>query len=318
MIGNRIRWVHSCIVFLALVLLATAVQAGPNVVTYYHLDALGSPAAATDRSGNLKWEEHYFPFGIRILNDPASDNQKVWYTGKVQDKESGLVYMNARYYDPNVGRFYSVDPVEFTSENPMSFNRYLYANNNPYKYNDPTGEFINNIVGGVLASIQNIALQNLEISLGLRDQFSYTELAVDTAIGAATSGLSAVKNSGRVAAITAKLKTNTPGKKGAGSGGRGQQVGSIINKDGSTTASAIKEKAESLGFKPVQTEGGPLKLVDENGVARVTIKGGSQRTPGSANPHVELKDSNGQRVNPAGESVTRKSPENHTPIVNNL
>ncbi|MCK6265884.1 hypothetical protein KP803_21745 [Vibrio sp. ZSDE26] len=49
-------------------------------------------------------------------------------------------------------------------------------------------------------------------------------------------------------------------------------------------------------------------------MARVTIKGGSQRTPGSDGPHVELKTSSGQRVSPAGEPVTRMSPENHTPI----
>ena len=55
-------------------------------------------------------------------------------------------------------------------------------------------------------------------------------------------------------------------------------------------------------------------MVDENGVARVTIKGGSQRAPDSASPHVELKDSNDQRVSPSGKPVTRKSPENHTPI----
>ena len=49
--------------------------------------------------------------------------------------------MQARYYDPVIGRFYSNDPVGWTPENPvMSFNRYLYVNNNPYKYTDPTGK----------------------------------------------------------------------------------------------------------------------------------------------------------------------------------
>ena len=50
--------------------------------------------------------------------------------------------MQARYYDPIIGRFYSNDPVGFTPSNPMSFNRYLYVNNNPYKYTDPNGEFL--------------------------------------------------------------------------------------------------------------------------------------------------------------------------------
>ena len=48
--------------------------------------------------------------------------------------------MKARYYDHNIGRFLSNDPVGFTTDNPMMFNRYAYAYDNPYKYNDPDGE----------------------------------------------------------------------------------------------------------------------------------------------------------------------------------
>ncbi len=48
--------------------------------------------------------------------------------------------MQQRYYDPVIGRFYSNDPVGFTASNPMMFNRYAYANNNPYKYTDPDGK----------------------------------------------------------------------------------------------------------------------------------------------------------------------------------
>jgi uncharacterized protein RhaS with RHS repeats len=47
--------------------------------------------------------------------------------------------MQARYYDPVIGRFYSNDPAGFNGNNPMTFNRYAYANNNPYKYTDPDG-----------------------------------------------------------------------------------------------------------------------------------------------------------------------------------
>lgn len=56
-----------------------------------------------------------------------------------------LIYMQARYYDPVIGRFYSNDPVDALSylSTPNSihgFNRYAYANNNPYKYTDPDGK----------------------------------------------------------------------------------------------------------------------------------------------------------------------------------
>lgn len=54
--------------------------------------------------------------------------------------------MQQRYYDPLIGRFYSNDPVDFLGHlkrgNPThGFNRYTYANNNPYKYTDPNGKF---------------------------------------------------------------------------------------------------------------------------------------------------------------------------------
>jgi len=55
--------------------------------------------------------------------------------------------MQARYYDPVIGRFYSNDPVGATAhlsnaEGVMGFNRYSYAVNNPYKYTDPDGKAV--------------------------------------------------------------------------------------------------------------------------------------------------------------------------------
>lgn len=51
-----------------------------------------------------------------------------------------MTYAQARFYDPLIGRFLSTDPVYFSDDNPFTFNRYAYANNNPYKYKDPDGE----------------------------------------------------------------------------------------------------------------------------------------------------------------------------------
>ncbi len=110
-------------------------------VTYYHNDLLGSPVAATDEAGEVIWREDYNPFGEKREASLEAEND-VGYTGHQSDDDLGLVYMQARYYDPAIGRFYSNDPVGYTNANPvMSFNRYMYANNNPYKYTDPDGRF---------------------------------------------------------------------------------------------------------------------------------------------------------------------------------
>ena len=58
--------------------------------------------------------------------------------------------MQARQYEPVIGRFYSNGPMGWTASNPiMSFNRYLYVNNNLYKYTDPNGEFVNFAIGTI-------------------------------------------------------------------------------------------------------------------------------------------------------------------------
>lgn len=85
----------------------------------------------------------YFYLGNKLV---AKESQVVTsedtpgYTGHLEDDDLQLTYMQQRYYDPVIGRFYSNDPVGFTPSNPMMFNRYAYANNNPYKYTDPDGK----------------------------------------------------------------------------------------------------------------------------------------------------------------------------------
>lgn len=123
---------------LGAVAITTAFSAQASTVTYYHNDLVGSPIAATNGSGQVIWKERYRPFGERVVKDAASSSNDVWFTSRRQD-ETGLIYMGARYYDPVVGRFISTDPKQFDEMNPHLFNRYAYANNNPYKYNDPTG-----------------------------------------------------------------------------------------------------------------------------------------------------------------------------------
>ncbi|HET6424384.1 hypothetical protein [Nocardia aurea] len=79
-------------------------------------------------------------------------------------------------------------------------------------------------------------------------------------------------------------------------------------------ASELEDFAKSQGWVRSQTENGPVKYTDSNGVVRITLKSGSGRAPGSASPHVEIRDGAGQRTDPDGNPVTRKSPGNHTPI----
>ncbi|WMS86694.1 RHS repeat-associated core domain-containing protein [Pleionea litopenaei] len=107
-----------------------------TTITFIHTDHLGSPIAATNEDGSVKWREEYQPFGKQLTNQDSDNN--VGFTGHKDDKDLGLTYMQARWYHPETGRFNSLDPLLFREVN--SFNRYVYANNNPYKYIDPDGE----------------------------------------------------------------------------------------------------------------------------------------------------------------------------------
>ena len=120
-----------------MVLMATAAHAGS--VTYVYTDPQGTPLAEADASGNITATYDYAPYGSQALGSPPNGPG---YTGHVNDPDTGLVYMQARYYDPSVGRFVSTDPVEPSAGNPFNFNRFAYANNSPIDNMDPDGRMV--------------------------------------------------------------------------------------------------------------------------------------------------------------------------------
>lgn len=136
-------------VALLAIMLNTAAVA--DTITYFHNDISGSPLVATDATGNLLWKESYKPYGDKLNRSAPRSGNKIGYHGKAHDDGTGLSYMGARYYDPALGRFMGIDPVDFQADNLHSFNRYAYANNNPYKYVDPDGRYAFLIVPALYA-----------------------------------------------------------------------------------------------------------------------------------------------------------------------
>lgn len=103
---------------------------------YYHYNFTGSTVAMTDTSGNVVNKYAYAPFG-RVAGSVESVPNLFRYAGKsgVVDDKNGLYYMRARYYDPEVGRFITKDPIGFDG----GVNLYGYVENNPTNYIDPQG-----------------------------------------------------------------------------------------------------------------------------------------------------------------------------------
>jgi len=110
-----------------------------SVVTYIHVDRLGSTVMTTDENATVLSSTRYEPYGASERSDKE---EAPGYTGHYEDPLTGMTYMQARYYDAEFGRFMSADPMLPTSGNIFNFNRYQYANNNPIMFLDPTGAVV--------------------------------------------------------------------------------------------------------------------------------------------------------------------------------
>ena len=109
-------------------------------LTYLHTDHLGSVVLQTDTNGNVVNDQRYFAFGRR-LDESGDISGEIDFTGQKQDA-TGLLYFNARYYDPQIGQFISPDTIVPDPSLLIDYNRYLYARGNPIKYNGPTGHCV--------------------------------------------------------------------------------------------------------------------------------------------------------------------------------
>lgn len=109
---------------------------GKEVWYCYHSNPTGSTAALTDMSGSVVNSYAYDPFGVPARNETVP--QPFMFVGQygVMFEPEDIYYMRARYYDPNVGRFISEDPLGFGGGD---VNLFAYVTNNPVSRIDPFG-----------------------------------------------------------------------------------------------------------------------------------------------------------------------------------
>jgi RHS repeat-associated protein len=109
-------------------------------VYYFHTDHLGSTSAMSDNEGNAYGEPvRYLPFGEVRSGDLGSLPTDHGFTGQKHSDGVGLIFMQARYYLPGLGRFASADTIVPDGSHPQDFNRYSYVRNRPLHLVDPTG-----------------------------------------------------------------------------------------------------------------------------------------------------------------------------------
>ncbi len=113
-------------------------------------DALGSTRLVANSSGAIVGREDYDAYGAQTTSGTGSS---FGFTGQQADAESGLLYLRARSYDPATGVFLQRDPYPANPTNPVTINRYTYANDNPINLVDPGGQSVGDVTGGVLTGI---------------------------------------------------------------------------------------------------------------------------------------------------------------------
>jgi RHS repeat-associated protein len=113
--------------------LAQIDSGSPEVLTYLHTDHLGTPRYATNTSGAQVWSWNNDAFGVSTPSGSVTVNLRM--PGQYFDVESGLFYNINRYYNPEIGRYISSDPIGIDG----GLNTFSYAEQNPVNSSDPSG-----------------------------------------------------------------------------------------------------------------------------------------------------------------------------------
>lgn len=283
-----------------------------ETITYYVNDISGSPIAALDEKGRLLWRESYMPFGQSRIN-PSANYRGIGLAGHEKDDESQLLYMQARYYDPVVGRFYSIDPQDFSPDEPRSLNRYAYAANNPYRYIDPDGRWFETLWDAAMVVMDVYKVVKGYITGDQQTvQEGLTDLAVDTAsllMPGLPAGITRIDEVGEGAVRAAKAASQTVAKlekKGAqeasgtatkAAGGTSRKVTKGASKEiTKSSRKRVKRLIKSLSDNSRQNNGLSQEKTDQ--LRRIVEKaGGKLRNDGASGvkgssagkPHVQTE-----------------------------
>lgn len=181
------------------------------VIYQIYRDHLGSIVMYASQDETIRQTFHPWGARYRIRNgnkyyvpsggyDGTTDKFFRTYTGHEEIPYVGLLNTNARLYSPYLGRFYSPDPILTTKGNPLDFNPYVYARNNPMSYVDTDGEMPHIVaamlIGATVGGILNLADNWGDIN-SLGDGFLYFAMgagagAASMAIGSISLGIGGV------------------------------------------------------------------------------------------------------------------------------
>lgn len=130
-----------------------------GIQRYYQYDGLGSTRALTDASRKVTDTYTYEAYGTMIDSQGESENAYL-FAGEQHDPTLEFYYLRARYLNPSIGRFATMDTFEGTRGIPLSLHKYLYTNADPVNAIDPSGNLTLNealIAGGIIVTAAGIS-----------------------------------------------------------------------------------------------------------------------------------------------------------------
>ncbi|MCX7512677.1 RHS repeat-associated core domain-containing protein [Frateuria sp. STR12] len=251
--GNWLGIVASILILLVLACQHSAWAA--ETTTYVLTDMQGTVLAKEDAHGQIIARYDYRPYGKQQTGPTTAGPG---YTGHVSDPDTGLIYMQARYYDP-IGRMLSVDPVGPTPGDVFSFNRYAYAKNNPYRYTDPDGRNATAFVGGLFVEtghfITGQGFNGSNLAGALKDGYNgegggVLHAAIQDAgtLSAALGVAGAIKGGAALATRFVANRAIEEGAELAGGASKSlkEQAADLISKNGGRNRVAIETPAQKI------------------------------------------------------------------------
>ena len=222
---------------------------------FYRYDIRGSVTNIVDGEGAVVKSYDYDEFGVTTSTGDTFFNE-VTSTGSIADA-SGLLYMNARYYNPSTGRFLSQDSYSGNPYDPWTQHLYSYCGNNPINMVDPTGHFFLTcvIVGTIVGAVIGAGVVGYQDYKDDGQIFNGSKTFGDYVLGAVIGGAAGgaagavVGAVGAAGGVGAAAKTVGAGVKSAASwvGAKATAAGTAI----ATQGKKIAEGAKQIGSKIV-------------------------------------------------------------------
>lgn len=168
----------------------------------YRKNVFGDVTEIYSDNGTLVGKYSYTAFGeciVKVNEGGIAEKNPIRYRGYYYDEETSLYYLKSRYYDPEVGRFITIDDISYIDPETINgLNLYAYCGNNPVMNIDPNGRFLFSflaslaiaaLIGACVGVVGTLLSDVVTSALNGNWQFSSWETYLGSAIGGAVGGV---------------------------------------------------------------------------------------------------------------------------------